>query len=97
MFPNISDYGVEWRIQGFRIRATTVLFVYGGGLLASAMFVLSPWVGVPVAVFTLLFAFLWTVFVYRYDPNLTIRESTLIRLIFSASKKRYINNETTED
>jgi hypothetical protein len=97
MFPDISDVGVEWRIMGFRIRTATVLLTYAGGITAAVTFMISSWIAGIILLLTLLAAFLWTVFVYHFDSNLTLRETTLISLIIGASRNRYISNETPED
>ncbi|TXH10727.1 MAG: hypothetical protein E6R04_04515 [Spirochaetes bacterium] len=97
MFPDISNVGVEWRIMGFRIRTATVLFVYAGGISGAVMFMLSAWAAVGIILMTFLLAMAWTVFVYHFDPKLTLREMTLVSLIIKAARHRYLSNETVED
>ena len=94
LFPDVTAVPVEWRIAGFRVRNTLAISTLLGLLVAGGVLAINIWLGAALAACVAVLSGMTTVYIYRNDPDLVLSETTMASLLWKASRRRVITNET---
>lgn len=97
LWPNRTSVPVQWRVQGFRIRSMTFLWFISFIVLSAVSFRLTVVLGIIFLLLGIIPAALFTAYVYRHDPDLRLREITLLRNIWRGSRKPIWTNDVVRD
>lgn len=97
LFPDVSSVAVEWRLLGFRLRTLGVLWCFFWVFTGSALLLVSTALGLTVIASGLLAALFVVGYTNRYDPELVMRETTVLKLLWSSTRNRLRTNDPVRD
>jgi hypothetical protein len=97
LFADVSSVAVEWRVLGFRLRTLLVLWVFFWIFVGGAVTMWSGLAGTAILLGAAALAFMFVVYVNRNDPELVLRETTMLRLLWSGNRHRIRTNDPVRD
>lgn len=93
LWTNRTSVAVQWRVKGFKVRTMTFLWFVSSLALAAAGTRIALAVTVALLLVAVIPPTVFTVYVYRNDPHLRIREITMLRNMWRGSKRPTWTND----